>query len=101
MMSLTVLVGTLSLLPPPFPLSSCFSASLHLCRHCEKAWEWQEGGETEEKEEERGGGRRKEVRQLYTNQDFPEYLHRILLFPAAGTLFFSLFFSITVLCPSM
>lgn len=61
MMSLTVLVGTLSLLPLPppfpFPLSSCLSASLHLCRHCEKAWEWQEGGEDEEKEE-GGGGRR-------------------------------------------
>ena len=94
MMSLTVLVGTLSLLPPPFPspLSSWFSTSLHLCSHCEKSWEWQEV-EAEEKEEERGGGERKGVKQLYTNQDFPEHLHCILLFTAAGTLFSSLSFS--------
>lgn len=62
--------GRYSLPPPsPFPLSSCFSVSLHLCRHCEKAWEWQEGGEAEEKEEKEEEENEK-VEQLYANQDF-------------------------------
>lgn len=73
MMSLTVLVGTLCLLPsPPLPVprSSCLSISLHLCRHGEKVWEWQEGGEAEEKEEERGGGRQRRGQTAVCESEF-------------------------------
>lgn len=55
MMSLAVLVGTLSPLPPA---SLSPPASLYLSIAVvigSKPWEWQEGVETEE--EERGGGR--------------------------------------------
>lgn len=60
MMSLTVLTGTL-FLPPSRPLSSSLSVSLHLCRHCEEAWEWQKGGEARG---ERGRKRRKRTKRL-------------------------------------
>lgn len=52
-MSLTVLVGTFSLLSPP--------ASLHLSHDFQKDWAWQEAGESEDNKEDRGS-RRQAVR---------------------------------------
>lgn len=88
MMSLTVLVGTLSLLPSS---SLSLPASLHLSicvvtvrgagsGRKEKSLSRKKKKEEEEEDE--------ETEHLYTNQDPPEYFHSILSFTAAGTLSF-------------
>ena len=79
-------------LPPPvspLPLSSCFSALLHLCHHCEKAREWQEGGEPENKGE---GYDRQPI------EDFPKHFSSILSFMTAGTSYVTRNYGITVVC---
>lgn len=75
MMSLNVLVGTLSLLPPPSlspPASLHLSISVVIVRKpgSGRKEERQRRKKKKKKEEE---DENKEVKQLYANQDFPEY----------------------------
>lgn len=86
MMSLTVPVGTLSLLPSPFlspPASLYLSISVVTVRKPGSGRKEESQGRKKQKEEEED----EEAEQLYTNQDYPEYFHSILPLTAAGTLY--------------
>lgn len=92
-MSSTVLVCALSLLPFPF-LSP--SASLYLSIAVVIGRKPGSGRKEERQRKEKEEEEDEEVEQLYTNQDFPEYLHGILPFTTAGTLYCLGIFGVTV-----